>query len=1078
MKCLAVGKDNIVPNTDYNSATVGVTGFQNLKERIAATGTSGGFSRMWFVPNEMTLKRHVDEETGQATIIFDKANIALRTEAYIAGQTQPPVAKDFADHFMQYYDEFAGVEFPVYNPYPADPQNPDIITVKIFDMLRDAMKAVSLARFFSDNDIPLDMWWLNSWDKPYAYSPKSVPTAFFEEQSGGNFFLVYGGIEILKPNDYVPSTIAQTVGQSIISSRPDQASDPNSDIDEQMWTPTIDLGQGNETLTAVSSSVDADFQDGDIRLSEVDLSFASPGSQPLQFVRYYQSSYLGQRHLGPGWRDTRYVLEFQRPSWFDENGLMRDSNGNELSTESQGDTRLRSGIVRLVDLASGGALHFESSLNLDYSLDSWGNPVIQVSGLNATNTPDYTPLLAQNGSTLQQVTSDGSYDYLIQTPDGAQLLFDSEGRLLKTTDRHDYSHNYAYDTVGCLQSITDDVSPVPQVISFFYDTDLHLDYITGPANERVDYDYHLSGCLKEAKHQRSGAAVTYTYNTDKQLQDKTFFNGFKAFTTTPDLRGRAESADDIRGNTLNHAFSLEIGTNNHVTETIDPNSSFGSWQRIFDQEGRLLSTENPFDATTSFEYTGDSLLPNLISRPIPNRPAISITRNIYGQPKVIDDPANIGASPVLVNYTATNKLDDFTDPAGRLTDMQYNLDDDLEWIKRYLGAQEAKTSFGYENGYLKTITDPLNNPTTYLRDNLGRIEFLIDATNVQVQYIYDTFGRLWKVVDPRLSSAIEYLYDNFDRIKTITSPDGTITYDYYPATGLLWKITDVRARVTTFEYYPNTTDVSKITRVVTGGDDIVTEFTYDRFGNIEQVTPPDSQPITFAYDDLGRLQSSTEADSLIPGAPKALDSNNADNGVWTNQPNHTFTWGAPDTDVGVAGYSYSSNATPDEVQDTVLATATWNSVLDGIHTFQVKAQSNSSIWGNIGIFNLMVDTQNPTLATASITPPDLNIYTAGSATVSITADDNAGGSGIADNGVQIRWCFSNDASRPWTAYAVTSKDASNQWTAQIAASWMAEAGKTLYYQIKVSDIAGNSIESSEYSELINRPQKPILIYTK
>lgn len=1075
MKALGVGVDNIVPNTFYNNSTLSgsVPGFQNLKERLEATGTSGGFARMWFVPNEMTLKRHVDSDTEQATIVFDQATVALRTESFLLGQPQPPVARDFADHFNAHYDEYAAIDFPVYDPFPADPANPGIIYVKIFDMLRDVMKAVSLARFFRDNDIPLDMWWLNSWDFPFAYSPKSVPTAFFEEDSGGSFFLIYGGVEILKPNDYVPSPTAMNVGQTVAASRPDIASNPDGDIDEQLWTATVDLGQGNEDLTAISGSMNTNFQDGNISLVEVDLNYASPGSQPLQIARYYQSSYLGKQHLGPGWRNTRYVLEFQRPSWFDENSLMRDENGNPLWTDLKGDSRLRSGIIRMVDLASGGALYFKSSLNLDYGLDSWGNPIIQLTGLNINNVPDFSPLQQQNGSTLTQLTTGSTYDYLLQTPDGAELLFDSEGRLLSTSDRHNYTQQYAYDTDNCLISITDDAS---QVVSLFYDDTLQLEYVTGPAGERVDYTYYTSGCLKTATHERSGATVTYDYNSNNQLKEKFYYNGFRAFSTTPELRGRSDLTQDIRGNILDQEFSIESQTLNHVTETTDPQSSFGSSHQVFDQNGRLISSENPLNAVATFDYTDDSLLPNEITPPIPNRPAISISRNEFGQATVIDDPANINASPIQISYSTTNKPERHIDSNGEITDFHYNTDDDLDWITRHLGGQEVKTTFGYENGYLKTITDPLNNTITYERDSLGRLEFIIDATLVTTQYEYDALGRLWKIHDPRLSSPIIHVYDNFDRVFTITTSDGTMTYNYDPQTGFLESVVDQLNRVTRYEYYPGTKDLQFLIKEIPLQSDVVTEFKYDRFGNISEIIPPGAQTVKYNYDDLGRLTGTEETDGTVPGAPKALDSDNADDGVWTKEVDHIFLWGAPDSDVGIAGYSFAFDVNPDETIDTTSGTATVLGVNEGTHTFKVKAQSNSDIWGDTAIFDLKVDVTNPSINNFNLSPSNVTVYSTGVANVTVTITDAL--SGIPVDSPKLRWCFSNDASRPWNDYSVMTSLGSDQWSFNIPAVWMQEGDMTLYYQVQVADAAGNQIVSAEQSELVDKPLKPILIYSK
>ena len=68
MKCLAIGTDNVT-GANYTSATVPIAGYKNLAE-INAAGTSvSGNTRVWFLADQMKLKRHVDPATGRATIV-------------------------------------------------------------------------------------------------------------------------------------------------------------------------------------------------------------------------------------------------------------------------------------------------------------------------------------------------------------------------------------------------------------------------------------------------------------------------------------------------------------------------------------------------------------------------------------------------------------------------------------------------------------------------------------------------------------------------------------------------------------------------------------------------------------------------------------------------------------------------------------------------------------------------------------------------------------------------------------------------------------------------------------------------
>jgi hypothetical protein len=99
MKCLAIGKDNVT-GANYTSATVPIAGFKNLAE-INAAGTSvSGNTRVWFLADQMKLKRHVDPATGRATIVFDQAVVGVKTESALNFQAQSPGVAAFAS-FLQ-----------------------------------------------------------------------------------------------------------------------------------------------------------------------------------------------------------------------------------------------------------------------------------------------------------------------------------------------------------------------------------------------------------------------------------------------------------------------------------------------------------------------------------------------------------------------------------------------------------------------------------------------------------------------------------------------------------------------------------------------------------------------------------------------------------------------------------------------------------------------------------------------------------------------------------------------------------------------------------------------------------------
>jgi len=1052
MKCLAIGTDNVTGAT-YSSATVPISGYKNLAE-INASGTSvSGNTRVWFLADEMKLKRHVDPVTERATIVFDQAIVGVKTESALNFQAQSPGVAAFASFLQTNFDAFAAREFPVVSP--DDPTGQTVVNVKIFKMLKDAMQAVSLARFFRDNNIPLDMWWMNSWKAPAASSPRSVATITNESLG----IVLYGGVDNRKVNTYTPSTNAQSVGTSVASARPDAPVNPTEDIKEQAWTASTAEG----TMKAVAASVESAPSDGIVNLAETDLSFASPGALPLEFTRYYQSGYVGNSDLGPGWRVGRYALEFARPSWFDEANMMKYFGNQLVPRDDNSDTRLRSGAVRLVDLATGATLDFDSSFMVNYYQDASGNPKVSLAGLTAEEVPVFTAGTRQDGTLLVQ-NDDGVRGYTVYLPDGSVLVFDPEGRLEITQDRHGYAQWYFRDGQQRVTTIEDSANRTLTLA--FNATTGRLSSVTGPQNERTDYSYDASGRLETVVHQRSSAALAqYSYNASNQLLDVQRVDGTKLVTTTPDLKGRSDERKDSREN--NFDFSFWQSGDTRTTQVQDDASAFGPAEQTADGSGRTTSVSDPLNNTVGFAYTGSSLLPNIVQLPTPNRPAISILRNANGQPTDISDPAIPDAQPIQLAYNAANRVTQVTDEAGRAIEADYNATQDLTKVRRYLGGSPVEVGYGYQNGHLRTVTNPLNKTWTMNRDTYGRVTSVVDPTGVTVGYEYDSLGRLWRITDPRLSSPITHTFDDLDRIATVTTPAGTTTYTYDPVTKWLKTVTDVENRTVTLTNDAANGDIIKASyeMPVPGGGTttLETDYSYTRFGDVETVAAPGAQPTSFQTDDLGRLTGVSETDAGIFDAPHGFVSNNADNGVWTKNKNHTFTWGASESSTPVDGYSFSQDVSAPQTVSTTSPTATWNNVGDGQHTAHVRARNTSGFWSPEAVFDLWVDTALPVASNWSVSPNP--IQTALPVTVTVTITDAL--SGTVGQTPRLRWCISGDASRPWSAYSTMTNVSTDVWRAEINGDWTANAGKTLYYQVEANDIAGNFLTTPEQSLAIS-----------
>jgi len=809
----------------------------------------------------------------------------------------------------------------------------------------------------------------------------------------------------------------------------------------------------------VAASLATDYQDGNVKLAETDLSFASPGELPLAFTRYYQSSWLGTGNMGPGWRSTRYVLQFSNPSWYDQTQIMKDGSGNQIATDSNSDTRLRSGTVRLVDLSTGAQLDFQSSLALNYATDSLGNPSITITGLT-NGIPTFAPGQFQSGATLTQ-TADANKLYVVTMPEGSVLQFDSNGNLLQTTDRHSYSQWYGYDTSGRLSTITDSAA---QVITLAYSaTNSMLQTASGPATtgtniQSVTYNYDTSGRLWTVVHTQSGAQIAqYTYNTSNQLVDVTRMDGLKPVTTTADTKGRSSVRKNARGNTNTWSYYKNSTDRSRVTSAFDASSGLSAWEQGADSNGRQTYIKDPLNNFTLYGYTGSSLLPTSVQLPTVGRPAITIARNAFGLPTTITDPAIPGAQPTQIKYTDANLPWQVTDAAGRATEVDYTTSNNVRKLRQYHNGQAVETTCDYLNEYLHTVTDPMKHTWTYSRDSVGRVTSASDPTGVTISCDYDALGRLWHIYDPKLSSPVVYGYDSLNRVTTITTPTGTTSYVYDPITKWLQSTTEATTdgitRTLVYGYNSQTGDVTSTTYqypATTGGTtSITTNYGYTDYGAVNSVTPPGAAPMNFNVNALGQVLSTSESNVGLTVGP-TITASSATSSVWTNHASQVFIWGAPPSSSPIIGFNIAEDAATSLTVNTTSLTAIWNNIADGQHTFRVRAKDSDGNWSPESVFNLWVDTVPPVV---SIPRPARIVQ---GAPVAIAASVNDALSGLGSNIPQLRWCISSDSTRNWSAYSNASPGSGNQWAGSISANWMQFTGQTLYYQVQALDLAGNT----------------------
>jgi RHS repeat-associated protein len=191
---------------------------------------------------------------------------------------------------------------------------------------------------------------------------------------------------------------------------------------------------------------------------------------------------------------------------------------------------------------------------------------------------------------------------------------------------------------------------------------------------------------------------------------------------------------------------------------------------------------------------------------------------------------------------------------------------------------DNETTFAYESGRLKTVTDPGGRQLTFAYDGGGQVESVEDPLGNLVKYGYES-GNLTSVTMPGESTPRwRFEYDASHRITQVTNGRGGKTTNEYDASSRVTSQTDPAGRTTTFKYEAfHTTVTNKATGAVTdlwftsnkspfkitrgyGTAAATTEsFAYDEGGRMVKRTDGNGHTTTYGYDADGNRTSEKDA---------------------------------------------------------------------------------------------------------------------------------------------------------------------------------------------------------------------------
>ncbi|MFM7279023.1 MAG: putative Ig domain-containing protein, partial [Microcystis aeruginosa] len=502
---------------------------------------------------------------------------------------------------------------------------------------------------------------------------------------------------------------------------------------------------------------------------------------------------------------------------YDENGQISkiiDANGNELNiafnnaTNSQtirdpfgnNITRVfdaQGNVIQEVDQLGGITLRtYDEDNNLlsetdpegnitSYTYDNRGNKLTETNGEGNTKTFTYN----DNNDILTETTALG----FVTT-----YTYDNNGNLTKRKDTEGNVTEYKYDSLGLLTTVTDANG---KISNFKYDNRGNLTELTDP----------------------TGAKTTFTY----------------------DSNGRVASVTDALGAITNYIYDAQ----GRLIEKADPEGSScgcarGITKTEYNAAGEKIAEIDALGRRTEYRYNDRGLLIETI---LPD-----------------STPTNLSDNPRTKNeYDALDRLTGFTDELGRKTIYVYDaLGREIEVI--YPDStpnnltDNPRTKKEYDKaGRVIAKIDELGNRTEYDYDKSDRLLTVTNALNQITSYNYDADGRKVAMTDA-LCRIIKYNYDELDRLLTTTYANNAVMTTTYDPLGRVIAEKDLAGNTTNYEYDA----LGRLTAVIDALNKR-TEYKYDLVGNLIEQKDANGNITKFEYDSLRRLKA-----TILPGGQR------------------------------------------------------------------------------------------------------------------------------------------------------------------------------------------------------------------
>ncbi len=546
----------------------------------------------------------------------------------------------------------------------------------------------------------------------------------------------------------------------------------------------------------------------------------------LATFKYSDKGNLGNN--GSGTYDYQTTIEYHNITsngkyiWGLPNLVTVNSNGNTLLRKSSASYNDNGEILSLTQHLNNGS----AITNFEY--DAHGNITKRTLPANNTNQRMYYSYAYDTSQNMYVTSITDAYGY-----NSTLMNYDYRyGIPLKHIDINGRETIYTIDDLGRITSV---LSPIDK-------TDVEID---GYSPYTIKFEYSNAQIDNNGLINKPAKALTYHFNKftddneDYDIMTVAFCDGFgrniqvQKEAIVGNTQGESAHAMIVSGRTKHDAFG-------RIIESYYPT---------------IVNYNDNFDFCSTF----DNITPTISVYDILDR----ATQNILPDNTITSYAYNIDTSTQSIVTTITDANDNlnktYTNGSGKTVKTE-----------QFENSNTAiPTTFEYDGiGQLVKVTDAEGNITSSTYDMGGRVTQVIHPASGTTSYAYDNLGNVIakRTSNMTIGNAINYNY-HFTRLSSVeypNNPENNISLLYGSdhennAKGRVLIKTD-GSGATEYKYDKLGNITYERRSVVVPNNGIytfVTQYSYDSFNRLRNMTYPDGEIVTYNYDAGGNVSSVT-----------------------------------------------------------------------------------------------------------------------------------------------------------------------------------------------------------------------------